>query len=156
MDEISQLVLAVERLSSTVEKINERHEKFEDKIDGKIDTLQGDVSKFAVLFEKLLHIEKTSEENNKRVHHRIDEVVERVKKVEYTQEVTGCPVFREMQKERQLFIKQLEAEKENIKSQLKEMQEKPKKRMEVVVVEIIKATVIFVLGAIAFKLGIKQ
>lgn len=156
VDQVSQFVLALDRLSSNVEKISDRHEKFEDKIESKIDTIQNDVSKFAVLFEKLVHIEKTHEENNKRVHYRIDEIIKRVDKVEHTQEVTGCPVFREMQKEREQVLKQLQEDKEAIRNDIKDLKDKPKKRMEVVVVEIIKATVIFVLGAIAFKLGIKQ
>lgn len=126
VNQISQLVLVVERLSNSVEKTNERHDKFEDKIDA----IKDDVSKFAVLFEKQLNLEKTHEDSNKRLHHRVDEFVERIKKVEHTQEVTGCPVFREMQKERLLFIKQLEEEKEDIKKAIKEIQDTPKKRME--------------------------
>ena len=83
-DAESILATAIERL----------HDKL-DKLDEKVDTVQTDVNKFVVLFEKLSNLEKTHEESNKRIHHRIDEVEERVVKIEDRQNTNGCPAFQQ-------------------------------------------------------------
>jgi len=80
IDSESMVVIAIERLNESIDKMNDRHEKFVDKTDGKLDTIQADVNKFVVLFEKLAHIEKTHNDANKRVYHVIDEVKVRVQK----------------------------------------------------------------------------
>ena len=160
-DEHSTLAVAIERLAENMQRIDERHEKSverqeerHEKILNKVENVQNDVNKFVVLFEKLAQMEKRHEDSNQRVHFRITENEKKIEKIEQTQNTTGCIVFREMQKEREATIKQLEKDKANIEASIKEMQDRPKKRYEVVVTEIIKYSTIFVLGAIALKLGI--
>ena len=80
-------------LATAIERLNDKM----DKIDEKVDNVQSDVNKFVVLFEKLAHMEKTHDDNNKRVHHRIDEIEKRVEKIEERQNNSGCPTFKSFQ-----------------------------------------------------------
>ena len=80
-------------LETAIERLNDKM----DKIDEKVDSVQSDVNKFVVLFEKLAHIEKTHDDNNKRVHHRIDEIEKRVEKIEERQNNSGCPTLKSFQ-----------------------------------------------------------
>lgn len=82
-------------IATAIERLNDKM----DRIDAKVDTVQSDVNKFVVLFEKLAHIEKVHEENNKRVHHRIDDIEKRLEKTEHRQMETGCPSFQKFRSE---------------------------------------------------------
>lgn len=147
-DEHSTIVVAIERMADSIERINERHDRFSERIELKVDNMQENINKFSVLFEKLVHIEKVHEDNNKRVHHRIDDIVKRIDKIESFQNDSGCATLREFKKE---ILPTIEANTKAINS----IEEKPKKRMETVVTEVIKALVIFIVGAVSFKIGMK-
>ena len=80
-------------LSTAIERLNDKM----DKIDEKVDSVQSDVNKFVILFEKLAHIEKIYDDSNKRVHQRIDEIEKRIEKTEERQNNSGCPTLKSFQ-----------------------------------------------------------
>lgn len=150
LDEHSTIVLAIERLNENLEKINDRHDRFEERIGLKMDKIQEDVSKFGTLFEKLLHVEKTHEENNKRVHHRIDDVVKRLDRIESLQNDVGCATLREFKKEiepRLTIINKLD-------ERTKELEDKPKVALGMFIKGLITACGTLIAGWL-FTKGIK-
>ena len=121
MDEHSTVVIAIEKLADSLERINDRHDRFEERIGLKIDKIQDDVNKFGVLFEKLLHVEKSHEESSKRIHKRIDEVVQKIEKIENLQNSVGCATMREFRKEIEPKITSIAKIDERVKT----LEEKP-------------------------------
>ena len=150
MDEHSTVVIAIEKLADSLDRINDRHDRFEERIGLKIDKIQDDVNKFGVLFEKLLHVEKSHEESSKRIHKRIDEVVQKIEKIENLQNNVGCATLREFKKDiepKLLTISKLD-------DSVKTLEDKPS-----VIIGKFGMSVIAVLGAglgtwILLKLGV--
>jgi len=132
VDSESMVVIAIERLNESIDKMNDRHEKFVDKTDGKLDLIQADVNKFVVLFEKLAHMEKTHTDANKRVYHVIDEVKTRVAKIEELQTNIGCPAFNKFRETHDNELNHNVKRIDNLEADRDEAKSKPAKRWEMV------------------------
>ena len=132
LDNDSMVVVAIERLNESISKMNDRHEKFVDKTDGKLDIIQNDVNKFVVLFEKLAHMEKTHTDANKRVYHVIDEVKTRVKNIEESRIKDGCPAFGKFYEAHQNELNHNIKRIDDLETDMKEVKGKPAKRWEMV------------------------
>jgi hypothetical protein len=132
MDSESIVAKAIDNMNRNMEKMNDRHEKFVNKTDDKLDLIQSDVNKFVVLFEKLSHIEKNQTDGFKRVYHVIDDVKDRVANIEKHRVTDGCAPFA-------TFIAGHDKELAHNVDRIKELEddvevlkEKPVKRVETI------------------------
>ena len=146
-------------VATAIERLNDKM----DRIDAKVDTVQSDVNKFVVLFEKLAHIEKVHEENNKRVHHRIDDIEKRLEKTEHRQMEVGCPTFQKFRSEHDNElkhnlekIKSCEDFKKTIEEKITDLNMKPAKRWESVTTTIITVGVTSIVVFIMAKIGVSK
>lgn len=87
-------------------------------------------------------------------HH--NDMKEAIEEIHDLHASSACTPFMTLKEERKRDVKRIDDALEDHDERLKAIEEKPKKRMEVVVVEVIKATVVFILGAVAFKLGVPK
>ena len=122
------------------------------KVDDKLEKLQDEVfsmskvlAKQDVLLEKIVNLEINSNENNKRVHHRVDEIEKKIDRVNEAHNSGGCSVFRE-------YIAHNEGL--NIDDRLKTLENKGSKRWEVAVNKLIEWAILFVIGAVLLKFGV--
>ncbi len=118
MDEMSFVV-------TTLERINSRLDKHDDKLDMIVQVMQ-----------QLVKVDTNTE---------------------------GCQAHKsflnlrnEQLKGYELIAKEYKENYEVLEERIVAIEDKPKKRVEVAIGEIIKAVVVFTLGAIAFKLGISK
>ena len=123
------------------------------KVDDKLEKLQDEVfsmskvlAKQDVLLEKIVNLEINSNENNKRVHHRVDEIEKKIDRVNEAHNSGGCSVFRE-------YIAHNEGL--NIDDRLKTLENKGSKRWEVAVNKLIEWAILFVIGAVLLKFGVQ-
>ena len=92
-NEISVLVMAIERLSENQSQTNE-----------KVDKLIESMGKQEVILEKLSNIEKNHTESNKRVHKRVDDVEDNIKQI-FGKHNTGCNALNNFIIKRELELK---------------------------------------------------
>ena len=92
-NEISVLVMAIERLSEGQAQTNE-----------KVDKLIESMGKQEVILEKLANIEKSHAESQKRVHKRRDAIEEDVKDIR-KHHVTGCTALNSFIARREVELK---------------------------------------------------
>ena len=146
-------------IATAIERLNDKM----DKIDEKVDSVQSDVNKFVVLFEKLAHIEKTHDDSNKRVHHRIDEIEKRIEKTEERQNNGGCPTFKSFRSEHDNElrhnlekIKNCEEFKANVETKINDMEMKPAKRFDGMITHGLSAFIGALVLYIMAKIGLSK
>ena len=146
----SLVATAIERLNENMMRMDERWNEamremrsdfkhYQQATDAKMD-------KTNELLGKLVHIDTEMKEGNKRIHHRIDEIQKNVEKIEEKHNTGGCFAFKE-------YIAKLEGL--NVDTRLKTIETKGSKRWEAVVIKVLEYSAIFIIGAVALKLGMK-
>lgn len=152
VDNISVLVMAVERLAESQSDTNR-----------KVDKLIESMGKQEVILEKLANIEKSHGDSMKRVYHVIDEVKERVTNIEHTQHGGGCPSFQKFVtghdnelKHNLEKIKSCEDFKKTIEEKITDLNMKPAKRWDSVVTTIITVGVTSIVVFIMAKIGVSK
>ena len=155
----SLVATAIERLNENMMRMDERWNEamremrsdfkhYQQATDAKMD-------KTNELLGKLVHIDTEMKEGNKRIHHRIDEIEKRVEKVEINQHEEGCPVHKEFIAKRNEQVTRFTEVAKNIDERLKTIETRGSKRWEAVVIKVLEYSAIFIIGAVALKLGMK-
>jgi len=141
MDEMSFVV-------TTLERINSKLDKHDDKIDMMVTSLQ-----------QLVKIDT----ENKELRESMNRAFKRIEIVELNQNTDGCQAhksFVALRNEQLVHFKELATNckktNDDLELRIDAIEEKPKKRMETVIIEVIKWVTVFVMGAIALKFGVKQ
>ena len=139
---ISVLVMAIERLAEGQADTNK-----------KVDKLIESMGKQEVILEKLANIEKSQSDSVKRIYHVIDEVKERVHRIEDKQLTNGCSVLQKFitghdneLKHNLEKIQKCEDFKKTVEIELNDIKMKPLKAMDKVWMA--------VLGAIGGGIGL--
>jgi SMC interacting uncharacterized protein involved in chromosome segregation len=146
----SLVATAIERLNENMMRMDERwneamremrsdFKQYQQATDAKMD-------KTNELLGKLVHIDTEMKEGNKRIHHRIDEIQKNVEKIEEKHNSGGCFAFKE---------NLVKFEGLNVDTRLKAIETKGSKRWEAVLIKVLEYSAIFIIGAVAFKLGVK-
>jgi|GEM_PF-5828780 len=145
---------------TTLERISDKLDKHEDKIDG----VKEDVNKFVTIFEKMANMEERHEakylavkeiveRNNKAVHRRIDtfeeDIKKQVAKIISRQETTGCPAHQLSVTHYDATVERSKEKVEKIEEKLGKMEERPVTLMWKVLGVVV--TTIFIGGLIALK-----
>ena len=132
---ISVLVMAIERLAEGQADTNK-----------KVDKLIESMGKQEVILEKLANIEKAHSDSVKRIYHVIDEVKDRVLKIEDKQLTNGCSVLQKFitghdneLKHNLEKIQKCEDFKKTVEIELNDIQMKPLKAMDKVWMAILGA-----------------
>ena len=144
----SLIATALERLNENMIRMDERWTKYQEKTDAKLD-------KMSEVLGKLVYIDTEVKESSKRIHHRIDEIEKRVKKVEVNQYEEGCPVHKQFIAQRNEQVTRFKEVAENLDTRLKTIEGKGSKRWEVAVNKLIEWAILFVIGAVLLKFGVK-
>lgn len=144
LDEYSVVAVAIQKMDTKLEKLAE------DVFDVRVI-----LGKQEVILEKITNLELSQTENNKRIHHRIDEVENKVNSMNEFHFEEGCPVHQKFVAKRDEYVRHIETRANNFEERLKVIEGKGTKRWELFVGEIIKFTVVIVAGLIALKLGVK-
>jgi len=147
-NEISVLVMAVERLSEAQHTTNE-----------KVDKLIESMGKQEVILEKLANMEKAQTESQSRVHHRIDANEKDVKSI-FEIHKTGCMALQNHKTERladlkryDVIINNFEKRITNNENILKELKDIPNKIMVRVIMVAISAITAGAIGVYFFDKG---
>ena len=146
----SLVATAIERLNENMMRMDERWNEamremrsdfkhYQQATDAKMD-------KTNELLGKLVHIDTEMKEGNKRIHHRIDEIQKNVEKIEEKHNTGGCFAFKE-------YLVRFDGL--NLDTRLKTIETKGSKRWEAVVIKVLEYSAIFIIGAVALKLGVK-
>ena len=146
----SLVATAIERLNENMMRMDERWNEamremrsdfkhYQQATDAKMD-------KTNELLGKLVHIDTEMKEGNKRIHHRIDEIQKNVEKIEEKHNTGGCFAFKE-------YLVRFDGL--NLDTRLKTIETKGSKRWEAVVIKVLEYSAIFIIGAVALKLGMK-
>ena len=146
----SLVATAIERLNENMMRMDERWNEamremrsdfkhYQQATDAKMD-------KTNELLGKLVHIDTEMKEGNKRIHHRIDEIQKNVEKIEEKHNTGGCFALKEH------LVK---FDGLNLDTRLKTIETKGSKRWEAVVIKVLEYSAIFIIGAVALKLGMK-
>lgn len=132
---ISVLVMAIERLAEGQADTNK-----------KVDKLIESMGKQEVILEKLANIEKAHADSVKRIYHVIDEVKDRVIKIEDKQLTNGCSVLQKFitghdneLKHNLEKIQKCEDFKKTVETELNDIKMKPLKAMDKVWMAILGA-----------------
>jgi len=141
LDEYSVVAVALER-------INEKLDRHDEKFDMIAQTLQTLV--------KIDTETKELRESQARLFKRLEEV-------EKNQTTDGCPAHKnflavrtEQLKGYAALAKKCEEHHKELDNRLKVIEELPKKRLEVAIVEVIKWTTIIILGIVGVKIGLTK
>jgi len=141
MDEMSFVV-------TTLERINAKLDKHDDKIDMIVTALQ-----------QLVKVDTETKE----LRESMNRAFKRIEVVEHAQNTEGCQAhknFIALRNEQLGHFKQIaESCKKNhdeLETRIDAIEDKPKKRMETVIIEVIKWVTVFVMGAIALKFGVNK
>lgn len=100
---------------ATLERISDKLDKHDDKFDGIAQSLQ-----------QLIKIDTELKE----MKEALGRAFKRIETLETTHNEHGCPMFRAMEEKRGQTIKAIDKDKEEINKRLKELEDKPKTRME--------------------------
>ena len=144
LDEYSVVAVAITKMDSKLEKLQDEVADI-----GKVLTKQD------VLLEKIVNLESNTTENNKRIHHRIDEVEKRVNEMNDFHHEDGCPVHRQFVAQKNEQLKRIDEKASNFDERIKTLEGKGSKRMDVVINKVIEWSVVFIIGAILLKFGVK-
>jgi len=128
-------------------------------IDRKLSNQDERIDKLVTSLQKLIELEIDSRETKASVGRLYD----RVEAVEDNQNTDGCPVHNRLVEVRAEQMKAInsrmstiEIQNEKIMLKLQAIEEKPMKRIEVAIYEIIKYVTIGILGLIAYKFGFSK
>ena len=132
---ISVLVMAIERLAEGQANTNK-----------KVDKLIESMGKQEVILEKLANIEKAHADSVKCIHHAIDEVKDRLLKIEDKQLTNGCSVLQKFitghdneLKHNLEKIQKCDDFKKTVETELNDIKMKPLKAMDKVWMAILGA-----------------
>jgi len=141
MDEMSFVV-------TTLERINSRLDKHDDKLDMIVQVMQ-----------QLVKVDTETKE----LRESLTRNYKRLESVEHAQNTEGCQAHKsflalkkEQDKQNAEHKKECQESHDELGGRIKELEDKPKKRIEVVVIELIKWVTVFVIGAIALKFGVSK
>ena len=141
LDEYSVVAVALERM-------NEKLDRHDEKFDMIAQTLQTLV--------KIDTETKELRESQSRLFKRLEDV-------EHNQNTEGCPAHKsflavrgEQLKSYDALAKKCEEHHRELDVRLKAIEELPKKRLEVAIVEVIKWATIIILGIVGFKIGLTK
>lgn len=147
---ISVLVMAIERLAEGQADTNK-----------KVDKLIESMGKQEVILEKLANIEKAHADSVKRIYHVIDEVKDRVLKIEDKQLTNGCSVLQKFitghdneLKHNLEKIQKCEDFKKTVETELNDIKMKPLKAMDKVWMALLGALGAGIGGWLLIKLGV--
>jgi len=141
MDEMSFVV-------TTLERINAKLDKHDDKIDMIVTALQ-----------QLVKVDTETKE----LRESMNRAFKRIEVVENAQNTEGCQAHKsflavraEQLKHYEDLAKKCQENHDELETRIDAIEEKPKKRMETVIIEVIKWVTVFVMGAIALKFGVNK
>ena len=141
LDEYSVVAVALERM-------NEKLDRHDEKFDMIAQTLQ-----------TLVKIDTETKEMRESMRRMFD----RVEAVEHNQNTDGCPAHKSFVKvrEEQLkgyneLAKKCQDNHKELSDRIKVIEDLPKKRLEVAVVEVIKWATIIILGIVGVKIGLTK
>lgn len=141
LDEYSVVAVALERMN---EKLDRHDEKF-------------DI--IATTLQTLVKIDTETKE----LRESMVRAFKRIEAVEHNQNTDGCPAHKSFVKvrEEQLkgyneLAKKCQDNHDKLDARLKAIEELPKKRLEVAIVEVIKWATIIVLGIVGVKIGLTK
>ena len=141
LDEYSVVAVALEHM-------NEKLDRHDDKFDMIAQTLQ-----------TLVKIDTETKE----LRDSMARAYKRIEVMEQAQTTDGCPAHKsflavraEQLKSYDGLVKKCEAQYEGINKRLKILEDLPKKRLEVAIVEVIKWATIIILGIIGIKIGLTK
>lgn len=145
LDEYSVVSMAIQKMDTKLEKLSD------DVCDVRMI-----LGKQDVLLEKIINLEANSIENNKRIHHRIDEVESKVRDMSEFHFEEGCPVHQKFVAKRDEYVKHIEEKADNFDTRIKVLEGKGVKLWEVARNKAIEWSVVFVIGAILLKFGVAK
>lgn len=141
LDEYSVVAVALERM-------NEKLDRHDDKFDMIAQTLQ-----------TLVKIDTETKE----LRESMVRAFKRIENVEHNQNTEGCPAHKsflavrsEQLKGYDALTKKCQDNNDKLDARLKAIEELPKKRIEIAIVEVIKWTTIIILGIVGIKIGLTK
>ena len=141
LDEYSVVAVALERMN---EKLDRHDEKFD---------------MIATTLQTLVKIDTETKEMRESMRRMFD----RIEAVEHSQNTDGCAAHKafvrvrdEQLKNYDALTKKCEANHKDLSDRLKVIEDLPKKRLEVAVVEVIKWATIIILGIVGVKIGLTK
>ena len=133
---------------TTLERINTKLDKHDDKID--------------MIVTALTQLVKIDTEN-KEIKESLGRAFTRIEDMEEYQTSDGCPAHKnflavrgEQLKTYDAIAKECKEKHEAVVKRIEQIEEKPKKRMEAAIIEAIKWITVLVMGAIALKFGVTK
>lgn len=145
LDEYSVVAVAIQKMDSKLEKLSDD-----------VSDVRVILGKQDVLLEKIINLEANTNENNKRIHHRIDEIENDVADMRDFHFKDGCPVHQKFTAKRDEYVKNIETRADGFETRLKVLEGNGKKIWEVARNKAIEWSVIFVIGAVLLKFGITK
>lgn len=128
-------------------------------IDSKITHQDDRINKLVDSMTKLIEVDTETRE----IKSSVGRLYDRMEAVEGNQTTDGCPVHNrlvevrsEQMKAYDSKIEQLEDKSKDIDERLKTIEDRPRKRMEVAIIEIVKYCTVGILGILAFKFGFSK
>lgn len=117
------------------------------------------IDKLVDSMTKLIEVDTETRE----IKSSVGRLYDRMEAVEGNQTTDGCPVHNrlvevraEQMKAYDVKIEQLEDKSKDIDERLKTIEDRPRKRMEVAIIEIVKYCTVGILGILAFKFGFSK
>ena len=133
---------------TTLERINAKLDKHDDKID--------------MIVTALTQLVKIDTEN-KEIKESLGQAFKRIEDIEENQTSDGCPAHKNFLAVRNEQLKTydklaIECKELHIKlsNRIDAIEDKPKKRIEVAIIEVVKWVTVFIMGAIALKFGVTK
>ena len=145
LNEYSVVAVAIEKMDSKLEKLSED-----------VSDVRVILAKQDVLLEKIINLEANSTENNKRIHHRIDEIENNVNDMRGFHLKDGCPAHQKFTAQRNEYVKHIEEKADNFDTRLKVLEGNGKKIWEVARNKAIEWAVVFVILAVLMKFGVTK
>lgn len=141
MDEMSFVV-------TTLERINARLDKHDDKLDLIVQVMQ-----------QLVKVDTETRE----LRESLARNYKRLEAVEHNQNTDGCQAHKnfikirdEQLKKYDTLVESCEEKHDEFDARLKAIEDLPKKRIEVAIVEVIKWATIIILGIVGIKIGVTK
>lgn len=145
LDEYSVVAMAIQKMDSKLEKLSDD-----------VSDVRVILGKQDVLLEKIINLEANANENNKRIHHRIDEIESSVIDMRDYHLKDGCPFHQKFAAKRDEYVKHIEEKADNFDTRLKVLEGNGKKIWEVARNKAIEWAVVFVILAVLLKFGVTK
>lgn len=117
------------------------------------------IDKLVDSMTKLIEVDTETRE----IKSSVGRLYDRMEAVEGNQTTDGCPVHNrlvevraEQMKAYDVKIEQLEDKSKDIDERLKTIEDRPRKRMEVAIIEVVKYCTVGMLGLVAYKFGFSK